>query len=86
MQLDGIITFESSYHALRAERLLKQAAIPGKLVPAPRELSPTCVTALRFPWPSADQVESLMVRHAVEYDRSCHYPEQQGLPSGWASL
>lgn len=85
MILDGILTFESLYHALRSERAAIQAGIPGRLVPAPRDLSATCVTALRFPWGRAADVTALMNRLGIEYDESRHYPEQQALPNGWAT-
>lgn len=84
MDLDGIITFVSSYHALRAERAVQAAGIAAKLVPAPRDLSPTCVTALRFPWPEAERVEQLLAAHKVEIDRSLQYAEEQNRPVGWS--
>lgn len=84
MALDGIITFHSSYHALRSERAVQAAGILARLVPAPRDLSPTCVTALRFPWPEAGRVERLLTEQKIEVDRAVHYPEEQNRPAGWS--
>jgi hypothetical protein len=84
--MDGIVTFYSSYHALRAEKAVKAAGIAVKLVPAPRDLTPTCATALRFPWPESARVEALLAAQKVESDRCCHYPEAQARPAGWAAL
>lgn len=84
MDLDGIITFVSSYQALRSERAVKAAGVPARLVPAPRDLSPTCVTALRFPWPEAARVEQLLAAHKIEVDQALHYPEAQNRPAGWS--
>jgi len=86
VDLDGIVTFFSSYQALRAERVVRAAAILGRLVPAPRDLSPTCATALRFPWPEAERVASALTAARVETDQSSHYPEAQHRPAGWNSL
>lgn len=86
MDLDGIVTFFSSYHALRAERAVKMVAIPVRLVPAPRDLSPTCATALRFPWEQAGQVASTLATARVEIDQTRHYPEAQNRPAGWKFL
>lgn len=83
MELDGLITFESSYHALRAERALQNEGIPGKLVPAPHDLSPTCVVALRFPWKETDRVGLLFNKLRIEFDQCLQRPENHGIPKGW---
>ncbi len=38
----SVILFFSSSHALRAEKLLKQAGVSCRLVPVPRHLSSDC--------------------------------------------
>jgi hypothetical protein len=43
-----VALFLSVHHALRAERLLKNADIPCKLIPVPRQLSSDCGVCLRF--------------------------------------
>ncbi len=43
-----VILFLSVQHALRAEKLLKEAGIPCKLIPVPRHLSSDCGVCLRF--------------------------------------
>lgn len=85
MELDGIITFESSYQALRAEQAMQKASVAERLVPAPRDLSPTCVVALRFSWSLEYLVRPLLSRHRIEFDRCCYYPEARNRPSGWAT-
>ena len=37
-----IITFPSVWHAFRAEKVLKTAALACSLIPVPRELSSSC--------------------------------------------
>ena len=37
-----VITFPSVYQAYRAEKLLLQAGLPGKLIAVPRQLSGSC--------------------------------------------
>lgn len=43
-----VVLFLSVSHALRAEKLLKEAGIPCKLIPVPRHLSSDCGVCLRF--------------------------------------
>ncbi len=43
-----VVLFNSVQHALRAEKLLKAADIPCKLIPVPRHLGSDCGVCLRF--------------------------------------
>lgn len=85
MEMDGIVTFFSLFQALRAERAVKNAGIAGRLVPAPRDLSPTCVTALRFAWPEAERVGGLLEAQRIEFEQCLLHPEAEHRPAGWAA-
>lgn len=56
----GVVLFESVSHALRAEKLIKAALIPCKLIPVPRHLSTDCGVCLRFNTDAKDQVENIL--------------------------
>ncbi len=43
-----VVLFASVSHALRAEKILKEAGIPFKLIPVPRHISSDCGVCLRF--------------------------------------
>lgn len=47
-KFDGLITFYSSHHAIRAENALKSKKKQCNLIHSPKELSPTCGVALQF--------------------------------------
>jgi hypothetical protein len=63
-----IVLFESVQHTLRAERLLKEAGLPCKLIPIPRNLSADCGVCLRFDAPLRQRVEEAL-RDRVKMDR-----------------
>lgn len=86
MELDGVITFFASHHAMRAERVLKGAEMPVRLVPGPRELSPSCGVALRFPHALADEARRTLATAKVEVEMVVRYPEAAQAPAGWRSL
>lgn len=44
----SVVLFDSSSHALRAEKVLQQAGILSKMIPTPRQVSSDCGMALRF--------------------------------------
>jgi hypothetical protein len=62
----GIATFFTTHAALRAEKLLRAAGIPGRLIPAPRHLSADCTVALAFPSPERDRVREILEQHGLE--------------------
>jgi len=62
----SVVTFFTTHAALRAEELVKRAGIPGRLIPAPRDLSADCTVALAFPPSREDRVRDLFAAHAVE--------------------
>ena len=40
--------FSSVSHAMKAEKILKRAAIPHKIIPVPRQISSDCGVCIRF--------------------------------------
>ncbi len=60
-----VVLFLSVSHALRAEKLLKEAGIPCKLIPVPRHLSSDCGVCLRFEPSLRPRVEATL-RDRVE--------------------
>jgi len=66
--MDGLISFFSSFHAVRAETLLTRQGLPARLVPGPRELSPNCGVALRFEYGRRADVMALLASKGVRID------------------
>jgi hypothetical protein len=74
--LDGLLTFFGSYHALRAESVLKKAGHAVRLVPGPRAISPNCGVALRFAHERKEETAALLEQGSVQYEAIHLYPEQ----------
>jgi hypothetical protein len=74
LELEGIVTFFGSHHALRAEEVLKKNGVRALLVPGPREISPNCGVALRFDYKQKDRVLSLFNEYFVHYEEIHYYP------------
>jgi hypothetical protein len=66
--MDGLISFFGSYHAIRAETVLKRAGLAAQLIPGPKELSPNCGVALRFEYSRRDEVLALLAEKKVRID------------------
>ena len=56
-----VAIFQSVHHALLAEKLLKEAGIPCKLIPIPRNLSSDCGVCLRFEPPLRPGIEKALL-------------------------
>ncbi len=56
MNTYAVILVYSTSHAIQAERVLKAAGLPAKLIPTPRHLSSDCGSAIRVA--AADQEAS----------------------------
>ncbi len=61
-----IATFFTTHAALRAEELVKRAGIAGRLIPAPRDLSPDCTVALALPASQKDRVQAILSDCGIE--------------------
>ena len=70
--MDGLISFFGSYHAMRAETVLKRNAFAVQLIPGPKELSPNCGVALRFEYDRRDEVLAVLTEKNVRID-AVHY-------------
>lgn len=55
-----VVLFISVSHALRAEKILKEAGISFKLIPVPRNISSDCGVCLRFSPAYRKQIEEAL--------------------------
>jgi hypothetical protein len=61
----SVVLFYSTAHALRAEKVLKQAGVQIKLIPTPRQLSSDCGVALRFDRAEGARVDATLQQNHV---------------------
>ena len=61
----GVILLQSTSHALKAERILKELGIPHKLIPVPRHISSDCGSCLRVNAADLERIRRLLEAHEV---------------------
>lgn len=71
--LDGLISFFASHHAIRAESILKREGLATVLIPGPKELSPNCGVAVRFSYSERATVQQILGGNHVKIDSVHHY-------------
>lgn len=67
-ELDGLVTFFASLHAMRADKVLMKAGLPARLIPGPREISPHCGVALQIRHADADEAARLLSEKRVQIE------------------
>lgn len=78
-ELDGLATFYSWHHALRAEKVLGRLGMEVALIPGPREISSNCGTALRFDYQRLQSVQEVLAKSRVQVEAFHRYvPELEG--------
>ncbi len=82
MRWSGVISFYASEHAMRGERVLERAALPARLVPGPREVSPNCGVAVAFRWDDEPEVDRVLQESRVRYEAVHRYEldDENGAP------
>jgi hypothetical protein len=55
-----VVLFYSVAHAIKAEKLLKEAGISIKTIPVPRHISADCGVCLRFEASQKEAIESIL--------------------------
>ena len=61
----GIVLFDTTQAAMRAEKVLEQARIKTKLIPVPRHISSNCGISLRFDLQLLAEIESELAAKRV---------------------
>ena len=64
----GVVLFESTSAAMRAEKEVKKHGLKVKLIPVPRHLSSDCGICLRFDWPDMDKIKELLVSVDLRFE------------------
>jgi hypothetical protein len=61
----GVVLFDSTQAALRAEKTLQAEGLKVKLIPVPRQLSSDCGLSLRFSFDQAGLVKDILADNKV---------------------
>jgi hypothetical protein len=65
----SVFTFDTSHHALWAEDVAREMAVPVEVIPAPPQSGSKCDLALRTIRPRADELEQAFQGEGIEFRR-----------------
>ena len=63
----GIVLFDTTQAAIKAEKVINQAGIKIKMIPVPRHISANCGVSIRFDLPISDKIKSVLDKNNVPY-------------------
>jgi len=61
----GVVLFDTTQAAIKAEKILIHAGIKIKLIPVPRHINTNCGISIRFDLPMADEIKSILTENNV---------------------
>ncbi len=62
-----VMTFSSTHHAMKAERILAKAEVPVTVIPVPRFITADCGIALRFEAALRESIEAKLAEEGVQF-------------------
>ncbi|NSW55229.1 MAG: DUF3343 domain-containing protein [Armatimonadetes bacterium] len=68
----GFLLFHTTSMAMRADRTLRKAQLPARLVPTPRQLSSDCGIAIRFELSDEERILGALSESGVEAAQVAH--------------
>lgn len=74
----GILTFQSTHHAMRAEKVLTDEGIKIKTIPTPRDITLSCGLAIRFGVEDIERIKELKDEGKLEYKELHHLQTVDG--------
>lgn len=60
-----VISFDSTHHAIKAEKLFKEANLNIKMMPTPREITASCGLSIRFEEVDLEQVQEIIKKEEL---------------------
>lgn len=72
-ELKLIITFHTTAEAIAMESACKAEAVPGRLIPVPRQISSGCGLSWSMPVEWRDELDKFMSSHGLHYEAVGEY-------------
>lgn len=74
-----VISFDSTHHAIKAEKLLKEQNLSIKMMPTPREITASCGLSIRFESENLLEVEDIINKEKLAVKGKYKMERKDGL-------
>lgn len=62
-----IVSFNSTHHAIRTDKLIGENNIKAVTLPTPREITASCGISIRFNYEDIDKIKNILTENNIEY-------------------
>lgn len=62
---EGVVTFESTHHAIKGEKILKENGIKNRMIPTPRAITRSCGLSAKFDLKDLEEIKKLLAQGEV---------------------
>ena len=62
-----IVSFNSTHHAIRTDKILSQSGVTSTTLPTPREITASCGISIRFLFNDIEKVSEISKENDIEY-------------------
>lgn len=62
-----IVSFSSTHHAIRTDKIFGERGIKCTTLPTPREITASCGISIRFSYEDIEVVNNLLEKNSIEY-------------------
>lgn len=61
-----VVSFDSTHHAIRADKLFKEHNLNVRMMPTPREITASCGLSIRFEEADLEEVEEIINKEDLD--------------------
>lgn len=83
--MNCLVTLHTVSDALQLEALLKEASVPGRVIPVPRQLSSSCGYAVQAQALHKEGMEDFLLKNCLAWD-TLYEVRNEGMQEGYIAL
>lgn len=62
-----IVSFNSTHHAIRTDKMLSESGVTSTTLPTPREITASCGISIRFLYNDIEKVNQILKENNIEF-------------------
>ena len=62
-----IVSFNSTHHAIRSEKIMEEIGLKIRTLPTPREIAASCGISIKFEFDKMEDVKKILADNNIEY-------------------
>ncbi|GAA0225996.1 DUF3343 domain-containing protein [Metaclostridioides mangenotii] len=72
-----IVSFNSTHHAIRSEKLIKEHEVAITMLPTPREISASCGLSVKFSKDDLEAIKKILTDNEIDFKGIYHIDKKE---------